>query len=250
VKVIRQLARAEYSHPHIEGRKSMFNAIRRVISEADDVGGEAPMDKDSPSVPEQRKTHIDEDDLNKMSSYFEKDERKPPAFVEAETNQQRDHNAHMEIPLTVYGDRGSQRMIAQQQQQQYYSSSSLSGDEDIEDEQLVNLQGAPRQLPSMNSRESLSSSQRAPSSQNSSRDWGWFEDVHFTDRGGNPDTEQSGHSDKTESKSSIDNGTYSHSRRYVLISFDSHHALTRRIDRSFAFDWVLLLKNQMPPLWR
>jgi hypothetical protein len=109
------------------------------------------------------------------------------------------HNRLMhDIPPTI-----------QSLQQQYYSSSSLSGDEDDdedEDEPLVqgvsqdrnNLQTIdtnaiqteqqhrqilPRStLSRMHSGSSSqsSSSQLARSSQNSSRDWGWFDDVHAT----------------------------------------------------------------------
>jgi hypothetical protein len=106
------------------------------------------------------------------------------------------------------GNTGSLRgasMLLSQLQQQYYSSSSLSGDEEDEDEPLVKITkpktaanaAAPppslrpppfsptttTQLPRPNfsrqsSGSSSGSSRRAASSHNSSRDWGWFEDVH------------------------------------------------------------------------
>jgi hypothetical protein len=76
-------------------------------------------------------------------------------------------------------------------QRQYYSSSSLSGDEEDDDEPLVKnvvntgaagVQQPPSTLSRMHSGSSSqsSSSQLARSSQNSSRDWGWFDDVHAT----------------------------------------------------------------------
>jgi hypothetical protein len=76
-------------------------------------------------------------------------------------------------------------------QRQYYSSSSLSGDEDDDDEPLVKNvvntttvgteqpQSSLSRMHSGSSSQS-SSSQLARSSQNSSRDWGWFDDVHAT----------------------------------------------------------------------
>jgi hypothetical protein len=98
-------------------------------------------------------------------------------------------------------------MLLSQLQQQYYSSSSLSGDEEDEDEPLVKitkpkstaapppppLQRPPPFPPSQpttalprpnfsrqSSASSSGSSRRALSSHNSSRDWGWFEDVHLS----------------------------------------------------------------------
>ena len=84
-------------------------------------------------------------------------------------------------------------------QRQYYSSSSLSGDEDEDDEPLV--QNVVNTASTVNTEDDAqspnkpqmgmsrmhsgsssqsSSSQLARSSQNSSRDWGWFDDVHAT----------------------------------------------------------------------
>lgn len=186
----------------------MFQEIRRVISEADHVGGETLLTKDLPTRPEQ-KPIMDGDFRNMNSSSSLGDEERKPHFIVENDHDQINPMKIQNVPLTVFGDRGTvPRMMMMAHQQQFLSSSSLSCDEETEDEALVNLHVTPIPLPRMNSRESWSSSHRAPSSQNSSRDWGWFEDVYLTDRGGNLDVAAHDHGDKTVSKSSIDNGMF------------------------------------------
>jgi hypothetical protein len=229
--------------------------IHRVISEADEVGGKttSQMSEDSVPKPQQNIAMQQEgdnayDDPNKM------DERDPPAFVEPETNQQQQQHCYdpntgtatspmefvqEEVPLlTVFGEnRGvvNQRrkfMTQQQQPQQqqcYSSASSLSSTDMLSEDvpqvvssrlQTTAATDPQQQLARMNSRESWASSLQAAasnSSQNSSRDWGWFdEDVHFVDLSGNNpnagnNNNNNEHSDnnKSESKSSSGNGTYS-----------------------------------------
>lgn len=88
---------------------------------------------------------------------------------------------------------------------QYDSSSTLSNDvgDDPEDDTPL-VQFTTNRLHRTNSRSSSSSSQMAPSSQTSSRDWGWFEDVHVSDRrlnkGSNHNKDESGSNAKRKAK--------------------------------------------------
>lgn len=190
----------------------MFQGIRRVVSEADDFGGDVPMREGSPTEFEP-KTAMEEDYQNQNSFYWDEGRGPPVAIVETDTTQQnKNHNQvdPMEIqndPLTVFESHVNvpSLMMMAQQHHCYSSSSSLSSDEEIEDKALVNLQTATKRLLRMNSRESWSSSHHAASSQNSSRDWGFF--VHLTDRGEIVDAEASQHAEKGELKPCIDSGT-------------------------------------------
>jgi hypothetical protein len=156
-------------------------------------------------------------------------------------------------------------MLLSQLQQQYYSSSSLSGDDEDEDEPLVKItkpkstaaasaaaaaaaappsllrpppfpptSTLPRPNFSRQSSSSSGSSRRAPSSHNSSRDWGWFEDVHLTGGGsgggggtspslfvrtGGGGAEHGGHQYDQDGNIILpvsDNGTFGNSRWYHI----------------------------------
>ena len=173
----------------------MFQAIRRVISEPDDVGESARNDTimdemKSDNVNDAMMQNSDGGELAKTS----------PAVVEPENN----NTSMMDVE-----DENGRPLSVIDGSRQYDSSSSLSYDgeeEDDDDEPL--LATLPRSdrtrgtLPRVNSRTSSNSSLHAPGSQTSSRDWGWFEDVHLSDFL-KPDPEQT-----VEKPPKTESGTY------------------------------------------
>jgi len=125
-----------------------------------------------------------------------------------------------EAPLRIID--GTPPPSGTQNPNSYESSSSLSEDDDDggNNEQLVTLQQeAPPKMRRMHGLQRMSSqgadsnssnSQRAPSSQNSSRDWGWFfGDLHL-DENGNPIPQNSekGGKDDISSKSDGNGGAF------------------------------------------
>lgn len=170
--------------------------IRRVISEPDE------MDAMSVSYENAGGLLVDADEGNEDSPMIGKEEETnqyrgesssnsppagavAPAFVEPDTMGMALHRQHhhhqIDAPLSVIDPPLMRRNND--------SSSTLSIDQDDDDEPLVQLEQRQhnppvvRALARTNSRSSSNSSQVAKSSQNSSRDWGWFEEIHFSDRG-------------------------------------------------------------------
>lgn len=140
---------------HYLERSMNQERLRRVVSEPDEMMADATDDYDTADMPARGMVRQHNAATNDLLS---KPPKAPFAIIE-------NHHADDE------------------------DSSSTLSNESNDDTPLVQFT-SPRpaeftqyqRLPRTNSRSSTSSSQMAPSSQTSSRDWGWFEDVHVTDR--------------------------------------------------------------------
>lgn len=159
----------------------LCDMIRRVISEPDEmdvISNNENGDHNSNTFEEEEEPDtIMNDQIEGQNMDSEGSTPAPASFLVEPDGPP--HSMQMEAPLTVIDPPMMRR--------NHDSNSTLSVDQEEEDEPLIRLEQQqkpplPRTLHRTNSRSSSNSSQVAKSSQNSSRDWGWFEEIHFSDR--------------------------------------------------------------------